>query len=292
MIRPSFFAAFAPALALGLTFAAASAHAQAAPADSVKYGWKRAFNGLLNLSQTKHDNWAKGGEDAMAYELNLTGSALLDRPVDSWETKGKAVYGRTKIGDKGSRKSADQIDVETIYTYKLGVMVNPFAAATGQTQFTPGFKYIDDTTRTLIAEFFDPAFFTQTVGVAVTPYKDLKERLGATMKQTISSEEFGWADDAETAGEVETFKQEYGLTSITEYSLEVMENIKATTKFDLFANFKGWEEVDMRWTNQITAKVNTFISVNFEYEALYDRDLDKSTQQRQGLNIGISFLSL
>jgi hypothetical protein len=277
------------ALVLNLSALSALAQADAAPADSLKSGWKRQFNGLLSLSQAKYDNWAKGGNDAMAYELNFSGSALKDREHDSWETKGKALYGRTKVGDAGSRKSSDELNLETIYTYKLSVLVNPFAAATAQTQFMPGYNYPDAAPRVRISEFFDPAFFTETVGAAFTPYKNLKERLGGTMKQTLA-DKHGWADDKETAGEVETFKQEYGVSSITEYALELMENIKASTRFELFANFKGMEEVDLRWSNQVTAKVNSLISVNFEYEALYDRDLDKSTQQREGLNVGISFL--
>lgn len=293
MIRSSLAIGSAPVLALVLNLSTLSAQAQpaAVAADSAKYGWKRTFNGLLSLSQAKYSNWAKGGNDAMAYELNFNGTALLDREHDSWETKGKAVYGRTKVGDAGSRKSSDELNLETIYTYKLSLLVNPFASATGQTQFMPGYNYPDAAPRARISEFFDPAYFTETVGAAYTPIKDLKERLGATMKQTLS-ETHGWADDKETAGEVETFKQEYGVTSITEYAFQLMENIKANTRLELFANFKGMDEVDMRWTNQISAKVNTLISVNFEYEALYDYDMDPEPQQREGLNVGISFLTL
>jgi hypothetical protein len=156
----------------------------------------------------------------------------------------------------------------------------------------PGYDYPNDSVRVKKSESFDPTYFTETVGVGITPFKGLKERLGGTMKQTLSSEEIEIADDKETPGETETFKQEYGLTSITEYEAQLMENIKGTTRYEVFVNFKSWEEVDQRWTNQITAKVNTFISVNFEYEMLYDKDLDGSPQTREGLSVGISFLKL
>jgi hypothetical protein len=293
MIRSSTPAALLPVFAAALSFCALTAHAQTAPApaDSVTYGWKRQCNGMLNLSQAYYDNWSKGGTDALAYEWNLNGSALLDQEHFQWESKAKAIYGRTKIGSLASRKSSDQFDFESIYTYKLATIVNPFAAVTAETQFMPGYAYPGDTARVQISDFFDPAYFTETIGVGVTPYKGLKERLGATMKQTVSGT-YGFADDKETAGEVEDFKQEYGITSVTEYGLELMENIKGSTRLELFANFKGADEIDARWASQITAKVNSLVNVNFEYELLYDKDLSESYQTREGLSVGISFLNL
>lgn len=273
-------------------FAQEPAAPAAAPADSAKYGWTHQVNGMLNLAQVYYDNWSKGGTDALSYEVNLGGECLLDQPKYQWQTKSKAAYGRTKSGNLASRKSSDELNLESIYTYKMSVMVNPFASVTAQTQFMPGYDYPGDTVRVKKSDSFDPTYFTETVGVGVTPLKGLKERLGATMKQTLSSEAIGIADDKETAGEVETFKQEYGATSITEYEAQLMDNIKGTTRLELFANFKGWDEVDAHWTNQITAKVNTLISVNFEYEMLYDKDLNESYQTREGLSVGISFLKL
>lgn len=81
----------APVVALVLNLSTLSVHAQAAAfrADSAKFGWTRTCNGLLSLSQAKYDKWAKAGNDAMAYELNFNGNALLEREHDSWETKGK-----------------------------------------------------------------------------------------------------------------------------------------------------------------------------------------------------------
>ena len=46
------------------------------------------------------------------------------------------------------------------------------------------------------------------------------------------------------------------------------------------------------WANKITAKVNKLISVNFELEMLYDKDLSEDTQTRESLSVGIAFLSL
>lgn len=255
-------------------------------------GWRHQFTGMLNLNQTYFDNWAKGGTDALAWELNLAGGAALEQQDFLWENTAKILYGQTKLADLGSRKSMDEWKLETIYTRKLGTWVNPFAAAAGWSQFTAGYTYDDDAgTRTLNSEFFDPAYFTQTLGVGITPFPDFKERLGFAMKETFSAER-GLADDVETAGEIEDFKVEYGLSSITEYQKTLMENIIGSTKLDIFANFKGVDQIDARWENKIAAKVNKTISVNFELEMLYDKDLSESYQLRETLSVGITFLSL
>ena len=264
----------------------------AAAPEAPVFGWKRQFNGMLNLNQSYQDNWTKGGTDALAWDINLAGSQVLDQKDFNWTSNEKAVYGRTKISDLAMRKSADEWALESIYTRKFGTWVNPFAALTAKSQFTIGYAYNDSAhTRSAVSDFFDPAYFTETIGLGVTPVKDLTERIGATMKQTVS-ETYGYADDKKTAGEVETFKQEYGLSSISDYKYELMQNILAATHLDVFINFKGADEIDADWENRITAKVNKLVSVNFALDYLYDKDLSESVQMREGLSVGISFLKL
>ncbi|MDQ3003355.1 MAG: DUF3078 domain-containing protein [Fibrobacterota bacterium] len=274
---------------IGLLSGAAQGQTAVAPADSTTYGWTRQMTGMLNLSQAYYDNWAKGGTDAFAYEWSLSGAATLDREDFEWQTKAKAIYGRTKLGTQASRKSSDQFDFETVYTRILKIHVNPFVSATAQSQFFPGYSYKEDpVTRSQISDYFNPAYFMETIGLGVEPIKDLRERLGVTMKQTVGS--YGFQKDGVRTGD--DFKQEYGLSSTTEYVRAIMENIQASTRLDVFVNFKGIKDVDGRWANKITAKVNKLVSVNFEYERLYDLDLSESVQMREGLNVGISFLSL
>jgi hypothetical protein len=282
-----------------LALIAAPIHAQsAAPAadgvaaaDSAsKYGWKHQLDGLLNLSQAYYDNWAKGGADALSYEWSFGASLNLDRPDYQWDNKFKANYGRTKLGNLGSRKSADQFGFESVYTRLLKIQVNPFASVTAQSQFFPGYSYSENPSsdRAKISDYFNPAYFTENAGVGVEPVKDFKERLGFTMKQTVG--DYGFQKDGVRTGK--DFKQEYGLSSITEYQVVLMENILFETRLEAFTNFQGVDEIDGRWANKITAKVNRLVSANFEYETLYDKDLSLDAQTRESLAIGISFLSL
>lgn len=258
--------------------------------DNAKFGWRRQTTGMLNLSQSYYDNWVKGGTDALSWELNLQGAADREEETYLWENKAKVIYGRTKLGTAGSRKASDEWNLESIYTRKLGTWVNPFASTLARSQFTAGYAYDSVGTRDLTSEFFDPAYFFQTVGIGISPVKDLTERLGFTLKETISADH-GYADDAESA-DYEDANLEYGLSSVTEYQFALMQNILATTRLEVFANFEGWKDVDGRWENKITAKVNRLVNANFELDMLYDKNQSESAQTRQSLSIGIAFLAL
>jgi len=256
------------------------------------YGWKNSASGNLNLSQAYFDNWAKGGTNALSWETRLEGLALRVEEGWEWESKGKAVFGQSHLDGLGTRKAADEISLETMYTRKFAEWLNPFAAARFQSQFAPGYEYDDDAgTRTRVSGIFDPAYLTQTVGLGKSWQEAYKIRVGGTLKETFSSTRYGYADDPET-DEVETFRIEPGVSFTAELRKGLMENILLASILDVFVNFKGVDAIDVRWENQVTAKINSFVSVNAALDVLYDKDVSVTRQIRQSLAVGISFLSI
>jgi hypothetical protein len=274
-----------------ITLAALPLHVFAQGVDSIA-AWKRTLNGMANLSQSYFDNWTKGGTDALNWEIRFDASAVLDKPGYTWESKGKAAYGQAKLASLAPRKSSDELVLETIYTRKLNEWINPFASARLQSQFAPGYTYDDKLgTRTRVSGVFDPTYVTQTLGAGYDWRKELQLRLGGTLKETFSAVRYGYADKASTAA-VETYKIEPGATFTAIYKRGLMENILLSTLLDVFVNFKGADETDVRWENLITAKVNKYISANFALDMLYDKDLSTERQIKENLSIGISFLSI
>jgi hypothetical protein len=257
------------------------------------YGWKNSALGNLNLSQSHFDNWTKGGTDALAWELRLEVRALKKEEKTEWESKGRAVFGQSRVEGLGTRKASDEVTLESMYTYLWTEWVNPFASIRFQSQFAAGYAYDDSSgARDRVSGPFDPSYLTQTLGLGRSWRDAYKVRMGGTLKETFSSGAYGYADDEATAATVETFKVEPGASLILEVRQELMENILLTSILDVFANFKGTEETDLRWENQLTAKVNRWISANAALDMLYDRDVSTRRQIRQSLSIGISFLTL
>lgn len=284
----------------GVVLTATLSHAQDAggaanppPAGSEsEFGWKPSANGTLNLSQSYFDNWSKGGTNTMSWEGRLEG-AVIRKEVDwDWETRARVAYGQSHLDGLGTRKASDELMFETVYTRNVMEWINPFAAGKLQSQFAAGYDYNDSAgTRTRVTGPFDPTYVTQTVGLGKSWTDAYTVRVGGTLKETFSAAQYGYADDTETA-EIETFKIEPGASFIADVRRDLMENILLTSNLNVFVNFRGIEAIDVRWENQLTAKVNSFVSLNAGLEILYDKDISARRQIRQTMAVGVSFLTI
>jgi len=265
--------------------------AQEAEKQEAEYGWQKGLVGNLNLTQTQFDNWTQGGENAFAWQLNINGKALRDEEKYKWDNSGKVSYGQAKLADIEVRKSVDEIKLESVFTYLLGVYVNPYVAASSETQFTTGYEYSEDS-KTDVSAFLDPGYFSQSVGLGYEPVREFKTRLGFAFHETITSDyPVPYADDPDT-DEVEKIKVEPGLESVTDFSKSLIGNILLTSKLEIFSNLKGVDEIDVKWDNIFSAKISKYIDVNFNIKFLYDRDSSEKRQLKQALAVGLAYTFL
>jgi hypothetical protein len=259
--------------------------------EAPQYGWAQQFVGSLNLTQAQFDNWSQGGENTLAWQLNLNSSSALDQEVYNWTTTGKFTYGQAKIGDLDSRKSADELRIESVYLYKLGDFVNPYLSGLLQTQIAKGYKYEGDD-RITVSNLFDPGYITLSAGIGYEPAPYLKTRLGGATKTTITRYyAVGLTDDPATT-DIEKIDTELGVLSATELRKPLAENILLTSKLDLFSNLSSMKEVDVRWDTIISAKVSRFVDVSLNVELFYDSDISPKRQLKQLLALGLSYTFL
>lgn len=256
------------------------------------YGWKNEVIGNLNLTQATFDNWSQGGENTLAWQLNFNAKFIKDMEKYNWSNSGKLAFGKTKLGNQESRKSIDEIRLETVYTYKLNMYVNPYISAYGETQLAKGYKYTD-TSRVLISNFFDPGYLIQSVGVGFSHNKYVKTRFGAAVKETFANE-FAtlYSDDPDTPNKVEKAKVEPGVESVTDLTVGLAKDIQFTSRLELFSNMKALIETDVRWDNVLTAKISQYVDVNLNVKVFYDRDISIKRQLKEALSLGISYTFL
>lgn len=263
--------------------------AQEAEEKKPEYGWKNEMVGNLNFTQNKFDNWAQGGEDSWSWQLDINAKFENDQEKYNWSNTGKFSFGQTQIGDADSRKAADEIKLESVYTYKMNLYINPYFAVTGKTQISKGYQYTDSS-KFAISDLLDPGYFTQSVGIGYKPNDMIKTRLGAALKETVA-DKYPFADDPATT-KFEKSRTEVGAESVTDLEYKVSENILFNSKLEMFSNLEGINEVDVTWDNLITAKVSEYINVSFNLNLLYDRDISKSRQLKQTLAVGLSYTLL
>lgn len=263
--------------------------AQDKPVEEPKYDWQKEMVGGINLTQTSFDNWAQGGENSFACQLNFYFKFINNHEKTNWANSGKLTYGSTKTGDQESRKSIDEIKLESVFTYKLGIFINPYVAATGETQFAPGYDYGTEP-KTQISAIMDPGYFREGFGFIYQRNDIVKTRLGVSLKQTITSDyPIPYADDPDTKDKIEKTKNEVGAESVTDVSWKVAESTLLTSKLELFSTFKALDETDVNWDNVLTTKISKYFNVNFNFKLFYDKDISSKRQIKQAIAFGFTY---
>ena len=243
----------------------------------------------LNLSQIAFSNWTQGGENSLSFTFfSHLGLDYIGMPW-KWTNSLKLTYGRSKVGSEGYRTNDNEIYYESVLIRRIGWKVNPYIDATFRTAITKGFDYGSDPALQ-IADFFDPAYFTQGIGFAYDENGAFKQRIGIAFKQTIADKFASlYSDDPETMNEVEKFKFESGLESVSEVNYEFLENMSYYGYLRLFTRFNKLDKWDVRWDNIITAKVNDYVNVNFNFLLIYEKDQSLKRQIKEALQLGFTY---
>jgi hypothetical protein len=257
---------------------------------SATLGWKFSSVAGLNLSQVSFKDWASGGDNTLAYGLWATGSALQTGEHTRWLNSIKANFGQARVGDQELRKTDDELYFESVLIYLLGTTMNPYGSFTLRTQFFPGYTYFNDKPRVQISQFFDPAYLSQSVGVAFTPTPIITTRLGVGVREVLSST-YGYANDPGTVA-FEKSRIQGGMESVTDLKWAFAENMVFTSRLEMFAPLSQFDKVIVRNDNTIAAKVNQYITMNLNVQLVNDVNVSPRTQVKQALALGISYTLL
>lgn len=251
-------------------------------------GWNPFGVVGLNLSQVAFKNWTQGGSNSLAFVAYTNmGAAYLSHPW-KWKNLLKASFGRTNIEDAGYRTTDNEIYFESIVSRKIGWAVDPYFAVTVRTAITKGYDYAVEPA-VQIVDLFDPGYVTEALGFLYEPNENFSSRLGVAIQQTFA-EKFAmqYTDDPETE-ELEKFKFDTGLESVTAAKYDFMENMQYSTFLRLFSRFTSFDVWDVRWDNIITAKVNKYINVNIAVTLVHEISQSRRTQFKEALQIGIVY---
>ncbi len=253
--------------------------------DTVKPPWKHTLVTALTLTQVSFTDWSQGGENALSYAFTAQGQSAQDLERTNWTTSYNFAFGQARLADQGLRKTDDKIDIASILTYKMGTLINPYAGATLKTQFAKGYKYDATGTSTEVSAFFDPAYLTQSAGIGIQASPEVKTRLGAGLREIITSKFTSYAGGEKT-------QVEGGLESVTEVAWKIDDNMLFAAKLELFDPFKAMDVVVVRSDNTLSAKVSKYVVVNFNVQLINEKQISPRTQVKETLAFGISYTVL
>lgn len=245
----------------------------------------------LNLSQLALENWSQGGEEALAFTAYTSfGLNYFDGPW-AFENKLKMAFGRTKLGSNDFRTTDNEFFLENLLSYDVGWFANPYLSNTVRTVLAKGYKYDDDQT-TYIANFFDPGYINQSIGLAYKVSENFNTRLGVSFQETVVSSDLfakSYNVDDPLTDKIEKFKFDTGIESVSNLNLKLDDDLLYTSELRLFGTFDALDVWDVRWDNIFTAQVTKLINVNLNILLIYDVDQTIKTQLKEALQIGITY---
>jgi len=278
---------FALLLFFATTLFAQDEAADTTAADTVSPWQSKGVLGF-NLSQMAFSDWSQGGDDAMTY--TFIGNFGLNYSGKVWNFKNslKVAYGQTKLGDDDFITNDNEFYLESVVSRKFGWAVDPFFSNIVRTQVAPGNEYTDSTIQ--ISDIFDPGYISQALGFTFDKNKIIKTRLGIALQETFTSKFPKYSDDPETLDELETFKLETGIESVTDIESAFMDNMLLKSKLRLFTRFDDPSVWDVRWDNIISAKINKYFVVNLNILVVYEKSQSYRTQIKEALQLGITYI--
>lgn len=249
--------------------------------------WSHSGVAGLNISQIALENWTQGGDNAIAFTLlGNFGSKYTDSPWTFNNTL-KLAFGRTKLGKDEFRTNDNEFFLESILSYSFGWALDPYFSNTVRTVLSKGFDYkVIPAIQT--SQFFDPGYVMQGFGFIYHKIPNITTRLGIAFQEIFTNKFFGYADNPETA-EIEKFKFDTGIESVTEGSYKIEENVVYTGQLRLFSKFQELDVWDVRWDNIITAQISKHFNVNFNVLVIYEKKQSPKTQLKEALQLGITY---
>jgi hypothetical protein len=242
--------------------------------DTVKY-WKRSGVFAANFSQVSLTNWAAGGQSSMSGVFMLNYLANYKKDSLSWDNYINLGYGFLKNNDEPLRKSTDKIEFNSKVGYNTGTNWNYSGLVSFKSQFAPGYNYTAGVRGdTEISKFLAPAYINVALGM------DYKTEFFSLFLSPVTGKFTIVNDDSlSIAGEFgvepgKKFRAELGASARLAFKKEVVKNVTAQSKIDLFSNYlHNPQNIDVDWTFMLNMKVNEWLSANLLTQLIYDDDI-------------------
>lgn len=256
-----------------LLFSTIIIKAQEESSDSTKY-WKFGGNSSFTFSQVSLNNWAAGGEEAIAGTYLLKTHLNYKKKKVAWDNDFDFGYGLSKQSDYKASKTEDKLQ----FASKLGYEAHKYwyysTLVDFKTQLASGFK--DPLVQEVeISKWMSPGYLTLSLGMDFKRSDNFSVYISpVTGKMTFVTDDSLSFDGAYGVEPGENLRSEFGgyLKAVLKKS-DIIKNVDFSTKLELFTNYSEKpENVDVDWETIINMKVNSYLTAMFKFNLLFDDD--------------------
>lgn len=251
---------------------ASYAQAPATPPKDTTKIWTIHGENTFLINQSSFNHWAAGGTNAAAANLVLNYDFNYKKDKWSWDNKAIAGYGLSKQNGTDWRKNDDRIILNSLLGYQAAQYWLYTFYANFQSQFTKGYNYNADGTRTLLSAPFAPAYLTFGPGFAYKKSDNFRINISpaaarVTFVQNDSLSNIG--SYGVTPGSKSLFQ--FGASLDGYYKVNIATNIAFENILKLYSNYlKKPGNIYADYTANLFMKVNKLVTVNAGVELIND----------------------
>ena len=249
--------------------------------------WKIHGRVAFIFNQSSFSNWASGGENTVAGNININYDFNYKQGNINWDSRIISGYGLSYLGAQGYRKTNDRLEVNSLLGVKTGNYWFLSFIGNFRTQYANGFDY-SKKPKAVVSGFFSPAYLTFGPGMLWKKSDNLSINIApATARYTFVSNSFsGQFGVAE--GKNAAFSLGFNLSSY--YKLQLLENIEMENIITLYSDYlANVRNVDLDYQTNIRFKVNKNIKMHITFHTIIDDNASSRIQFRQLFGLGVNY---
>jgi hypothetical protein len=287
-------------LIIALLFLSSVSFAQDSEAPADTSYWTVGGVTTLTFSQVSLTNWASGGENSVSLNGYFNVFADYQKDKISWSNNLELGYGIVKQGrDAKPTKTDDIIIATTQFGYKIkGDKLFWSTLLDFRTQFYRGVNEEGER----ISDFMAPGYLLLASGLDWKPnkvfsitYAPVTGKFTFVTDQDLANEGAFGVDpgvrdqNGNLVSQGSTSRAELGsFVRVTFKKQDIIKNVNVNSKLELFTNYiDQFGNIDVNWQNMLVMKVNSFLSVNWQSQLIYDDDIKISEINDQGEEVNV-----
>lgn len=270
-----------------LILCALSMYSQEKKVNKPKPRWKVHGRFAFIFNQSSFTNWASGGENTIAGNLNVNYDFNYKKDNINWDTRFLTSYGISYIQDKGYRKTDDRVELNSVLGVKTGKYWFLSFIGNFRSQYSNGYNYKEDPKK-LVSQVLSPAYITLGPGMLWKKSDDLNVNIApSTARWTVVNQRFS-GEYGVPLGKTTLFALGFNLSGY--YKFTLMENIVMENILNLYTDYlQDSGNIDVDYQANIGFKVNRSIKMQMTFHVIIDDNSSSKIQFRQLFGLGINY---
>lgn len=274
-----------------MAFSAWSQEADAeAETDSIPTGpWHSEGNFAFIANQSSYSNWQAGGDNNFSGSINVNYDLNYSKDDWTWDNKFQINYGLTKIKSEKAQKTDDRIEINSLLGKQARGLWYYSGFVNFKSQLANGYDPSDRDVKN--SHFFSPAYLQFGPGMLWKKSDNFKVNIApATARFIFVHGHFTENGESFGVEQGETSRFEFGASLSALYKFDIMENVSAENKLNLYSNYlEKPENVDIDYELNVVMQINRFLSTNIAFQTIYDDNAYKGFQIRQMVGLGLNY---